>query len=120
MYKRQDISKIQLGQSVDVVADALEDQVFVGTITQIIQEGESQNGVTTYPVEVVIDTPGDLMIGMNVTATVIVAVSYTHLDVYKRQRLSLTKYIICASTILFEMSSSIPGSKSSNFAPQKI
>lgn len=67
-----DIAKIQLGQSVDVVADALEDQVFVGTITQIIQEGESQNGVTTYPVEVVIDTPGELMIGMNVTATVIV------------------------------------------------
>ena len=52
-----DIAKIQLGQSVDVVADALEDQVFIGTITQIIQEGESQNGVTTYPVEVVIDTP---------------------------------------------------------------
>lgn len=67
-----DIAKIQLGQSVDVVADALEDQIFVGTITQIIQEGESQNGVTTYPVEVVIDTPGDLMIGMNVTATVVV------------------------------------------------
>lgn len=67
-----DISKIQVGQTVDVVADALEDQVFVGTITQIIQEGESENGVTTYPVEVVIDTPGDLMIGMNVTATVVV------------------------------------------------
>ena len=67
-----DISKIQVGQAVDVVADALEDQVFAGTITQIIQEGESENGVTTYPVEVVIDTPGDLMIGMNVTATVVV------------------------------------------------
>ena len=65
-----DIAKIQLGQNVDVVADALSDQVFVGTITNIIQEGESENGVTTYPVEVVIDTPGDLMIGMNVTATV--------------------------------------------------
>lgn len=67
-----DIKKIQIGQSVDIVADALEDQIFVGSITQIVQQGESTNGVTTYPVEVVIDAPGELMIGMNVTATVVV------------------------------------------------
>lgn len=66
-----DISKIQIGQQVEVVADALTDQTFTGQITQIMQEGTSQNGVTTYPVEVVIDQPGALMIGMNVTATVI-------------------------------------------------
>ncbi len=67
-----DIKKIQIGQSVEVAADALEDTVFTGSITQIVQQGESTNGVTTYPVEVVIDEPGELMIGMNVTATVVV------------------------------------------------
>ncbi|MBE7026549.1 MAG: HlyD family efflux transporter periplasmic adaptor subunit [Ruminococcaceae bacterium] len=67
-----DISKIEIGQSVEVVADALEEKVFIGHITQIIQEGQSQSGVTTYPVQVVIDEPEGLMIGMNVTATVVV------------------------------------------------
>lgn len=67
-----DIAKIQLDQAVEVVADAYEGKTFAGRITNIIQEGESMNGVTVYPVEVVIDEPEDLMIGMNVTATVIV------------------------------------------------
>lgn len=67
-----DIAKIQLGQIVEVSADALEGVAFVGVITQIQQEGESQNGVTTYPVEVTIDQPGELKIGMNVDASVVV------------------------------------------------
>lgn len=65
-----DIAKVKIGQKVVVTADALTHQVFDGTITLIQQEGTSTNGVTTYPVEVTIDVPGELKIGMNVDATV--------------------------------------------------
>ena len=67
-----DIAKIKLGQEVSVTADALEDTDFTGSITQIMQEGVSTNGVTVYHVEVTIDKPGELKIGMNVNASVLV------------------------------------------------
>ncbi len=67
-----DISKIQLGQSVQVTADALESQRLQGKITSVSKLGTASNGVTTYPIEVTIDNPGDLMPGMNVSAQIIV------------------------------------------------
>ncbi len=66
-----DIAKIKIGQPVKVTADALPEVDLSGIITQVLQEGTSQNGVTTYPVEVTIDAPGDLKIGMNVNASVV-------------------------------------------------
>lgn len=66
-----DISKIALGQSVSVTADALENQRLEGKITSLSKLGSSSNGVTTYPVEVTIDEPGNLMPGMNVNAEII-------------------------------------------------
>ncbi len=68
-----DIASIALGQEVDVTSDALEGVELVGRITNISKKGESQNGVTNYPVEVTIDEPGELMSGMNVSAEIIVA-----------------------------------------------
>ena len=67
-----DISKISLGQSVQVTADALENQRLQGKITSVSKLGTASNGVTTYPIEVTIDEPGDLMPGMNVSAQIIV------------------------------------------------
>lgn len=67
-----DISKIQIGQSVQVTADALENQRLQGKITSVSKLGTASNGVTTYPVEVTIDNPGELMPGMNVSAQIIV------------------------------------------------
>jgi|GEM_PF-282816 len=67
-----DISKIELGQSVQVTADALENQRLEGKITSVSKLGSASNGVTTYPIEVTIDEPGDLMPGMNVSAQIIV------------------------------------------------
>ncbi len=67
-----DISKISLGQSVQVTADALENQRLQGKITSVSKLGTASNGVTTYPIEVTIDNPGDLMPGMNVSAQIIV------------------------------------------------
>ena len=67
-----DIAKIEVGQTVDVTADALEGEKIVGTITSLSKLGTASNGVTTYPVEVTIDSPGSLMPGMNVSAEIIV------------------------------------------------
>lgn len=67
-----DISKVSVGQAVSITCDALPDEKFMGTITNISVEGEAQNGVTTYSAEVVIDEPGNLKPSMNIDASVIV------------------------------------------------
>ncbi len=74
-----DISKIKLGQSVSVTADALTGQRLMGKITAISKLGTSSNGVTNYPIEVTIDEPGDLMPGMNVNANIIIEQAYNTL-----------------------------------------
>lgn len=66
-----DISKVKIGQQVIVTADALPDAEFTGEVTKIANEGTVADGVTTYPVEVVISQPGALKLGMNVTAKII-------------------------------------------------
>ena len=67
-----DVMKVQVGQSVNITADALEDVVFTGVVTNVSLESTSNNGVTQYPVTVRIDEAGDLMPGMNVTGEIIV------------------------------------------------
>lgn len=67
-----DIAKVQVGQKVNITADALQDMNFEGEISNIPAEGETQNGVTTYLVEVIISDPGTLKSGMNVNAEIIV------------------------------------------------
>jgi len=67
-----DISKMKIGQKVDVTADALPGVQLEGEITNIPAEGTSSNGVTTYSVEVTISEPGNLKPGMNVNAEIIV------------------------------------------------
>ncbi len=67
-----DIAKIKIGQKVNIDADALPGEKFVGEVTNIAAEGESENGVTTYEVEVTINEPGELKSGMNVNAEIAV------------------------------------------------
>mgnify|MGYP000352941968 FL=1 len=68
-----DISSVKVGQDVEVTADALENQVFHGVVNKVSVIGTSQNGVTTYPVEVLLtDVENtDLIPGMNVSATIV-------------------------------------------------
>ena len=61
-----DIGQLEIGQPVRVTADALPGQEFAGTVTTISIKGTTNNGVTTYPVTIRIDEPGDLLPGMNV------------------------------------------------------
>lgn len=68
-----DISDLEVGQDVMIVADAIDDRAFSGKVNNISIIGTSQNGVTTYPVEILISDVEDtgLIPGMNVTATIV-------------------------------------------------
>lgn len=68
-----DISSVEIGQTVEVSADAFSTQRFTGRVTGISLEGSSSNGVTYYPVTVTLDEVGGLLPGMNVEGTIILA-----------------------------------------------
>ena len=67
-----DISSISVGQEVDITADAIKDKTFTGTVSKISIVGESNQGVTSYPVTVTIDNGEEtgLIPGMNVSASI--------------------------------------------------
>lgn len=67
-----EVMQVSVGQSVSITADALEGQEFMGTVQKVGIDGTSANGVTTYPIEVVVTEYGDLLPGMNVTAEIVV------------------------------------------------
>ena len=66
-----DVLKIYVGQEVKVTADALENVEMTGHITNISLEAITTGGVTEYPVTVEMDEVGDLLPGMNVSATIV-------------------------------------------------
>ncbi len=67
-----DISKVKVGQSVSITADALEDRRYTGHVDYVSVVGTTQNGVTTYPIRVVVENPEGLIPGMNVSAEIVV------------------------------------------------
>jgi len=67
-----DISKVELGQEVSVTADSLPGKTFKGYIENKSIIGTSTNGVTTYPITIVVENPDGLIPGMNVNGKVIV------------------------------------------------
>lgn len=66
-----DVRNVQIGQNVQVTADALEGVMMTGKVTNISLESSQSNGVTNYPVTVTLDEVGDLLPGMNVDGTII-------------------------------------------------
>lgn len=69
----QDISQIQVGQKVEITADALDGQSFTGVVDKININGTTASGHTSYPVTVLVDgSPEQLYPGMNVSAKIIV------------------------------------------------
>ncbi len=68
-----EILSIQEGQEVSIVADAISDRTFTGVVTSVSAAGTTSGGTTTYPVTVRIDDTGDLLPGMNATATITIA-----------------------------------------------
>ena len=65
-----DISSIAVGQTVSVVADAVEDTVYTGVVTKVSVAGTSTGSATTYPVTIRIDETDGLLPGMSVDATI--------------------------------------------------
>lgn len=67
-----DIASMKKGQEVNITADALTGKRFTGYVDNIGLLGTSENGVTTYPVTIVINDAEGLWPGMNITADIVV------------------------------------------------
>lgn len=65
------IGKVQVGQAVEITADALPGQSFTGTVDRVSINGTTTNGFTTYPVTITLQEYGDLKPGMNVSARIL-------------------------------------------------
>ena len=65
-----DISNIAVGQTVSVVADAVEGKTYQGVVTKVSVAGTSTGSATTYPVTIRIDETEGLLPGMSVDATI--------------------------------------------------
>ena len=65
-----DVGNVEVGQTVEITADALENQTFTGKVTNISLESSQSNGVTNYPVTVTLDTTDGLLPGMNVDGVI--------------------------------------------------
>lgn len=66
-----DISKVQVGQTVEITCAAVMGQTFTGTVEKVSVNGTTTGGFTTYPVTISIQDYGDLRPGMNVSATIL-------------------------------------------------
>ncbi|SFR71027.1 efflux RND transporter periplasmic adaptor subunit [Anaeromicropila populeti] len=67
-----DVMEVEVGQTVDITADALEGEDFVGVVTNVSLESTTSGGVTQYPVTVRIDETGELLPGMNISGEVVI------------------------------------------------
>lgn len=67
-----DVTKIEVGQEVSITVDAIEGKTFTGFVDYVSLIGTSTNGVTSYPVTVVINEPEGIIPGMNVSANIVV------------------------------------------------
>ena len=66
------IGQVQAGQQVEITAEALPGEIFLGTVDQVSINGTTTNGFTTYPVTILLEEYGALNPGMNVSAKIIV------------------------------------------------
>ena len=67
------IRSLEVGQEVDITADAVPGETYKGVISSILVAGTTANGSTNYPVTVRIDDMGELLPGMNATAKITTA-----------------------------------------------
>lgn len=65
-----EVAKVRVGQKATVTLSALPGKTFDGRVEQVSLEGKSQNGVTTYDVEVRIEGSEGVRSGMTATASI--------------------------------------------------
>ena len=68
-----DISDVEVGQTVEITADAVEGTTYTGVVTEVSVAGTTSGGITTYPVTVRIDETEGLLPGMNVDAEIVIS-----------------------------------------------
>ncbi len=66
-----DVRNVKAGQDVTITADAIEGEVFSGTVTNVSLQSSYSQGVTNYPVTITMEETGDLLPGMNVDVEII-------------------------------------------------
>jgi len=66
-----DVRSVHTGQEVTITADAIEGEIFSGTVTNVSLQSSYSQGVTNYPVTITMTETGDLLPGMNVDAEII-------------------------------------------------
>ena len=66
-----DIGKVAVGQEVEITADALPGETFLGVVDKVAIRGNTIGGATSYPVTVILEEYGNLRPGMNVSAKII-------------------------------------------------
>ena len=66
------IGQVKAGEQVEITAEALPGETFLGTVDQVSINGTTTNGFTTYPVTILLEEYGTLNPGMNVSAKIIV------------------------------------------------
>jgi multidrug efflux pump subunit AcrA (membrane-fusion protein) len=67
-----DVSKVKVGQTASIIANAYPEEDFSGKVTDIAREGTYENGVSTFSVTITIDQPKSLKVGMSVEASILV------------------------------------------------
>jgi len=71
-----DIAKVEIGQAVNVVADALPGQVYTGRVARIAQEGASSGNVAYYWVLIEVTEWSGLKVGMTSSLEIVVEESF--------------------------------------------
>ena len=66
-----DISTVEVGQAVQITAEAVESKTFTGVVTRVSVAGNTSGGITSYPVTVRIGESDGLLPGMNVDAEIV-------------------------------------------------
>ena len=68
-----DIKSLQVGMTAQVKIDALGGEKYTATITEIGNTGTSNGGNSKYTVELTMDRAGNMLSGMNATATIVLS-----------------------------------------------
>lgn len=68
-----DVAGIKEGEKAEVFFSALPEQTFEGRVERVAMEGKSQNGVTSYDVEIAVPQAEGVRAGMTATASIEVA-----------------------------------------------
>ena len=67
-----DINSVSEGQQAEITFDAIEDETFTGTVTNIDQEASASNGVAKYGVDITLEKEEQMKVGMNASATIVI------------------------------------------------